>query len=135
MKQGDYKKLRGAHTMVGIAGVSHAEDARTCGGIAQSTVPFLQRKISCHTSFFPLLHCCSSSEGDIIVHVAVNEVMALICLCCFGSVRFAPQSQLRAIGLQIRMFELANGKGRTEYREGNFSLNIFNQRSIPGNLV
>lgn len=101
MKQGDYKKLRGVHTMVETAGVSHAgEDARMCGGIAQSTVPFLQRKISCHTSFFPLLHCCSSSEGDIIVHVAVNEVMTLIYLCCFGSVRFAPQSQPRAIGLQ-----------------------------------
>lgn len=100
MKQGDYKKLQGAHTMVGLGGVSHAgEGTRMCGGIAQSTVSFLHKKILCHTRFFPLLHCCSSSKGDSIVHVAVNEVMELICLCCFSSVRFAPQTQLRAIGL------------------------------------
>lgn len=49
---------------------------------------------------YPLLHSCSSSEGGIIVQDALSEVMEPIRLLYFSSFHSAPQTQLRAAGLQ-----------------------------------
>jgi len=122
--------------MVVIAGVSRAkEGARMCGGIAQSTVPFLHREISCYTQFFALLHCCSSSEGDISLSMLLStkscSSFASAALVLFCPTNTAEGNWFEGYTcLNLQMEEV----GQNLEKESLVCL-VLNERSIPGNLV
>lgn len=73
---------------------------RRCWGVwldFSESLCFTGRVHGCHSQLFPLHSCIS--EADTVLHVAADEFMRLSCLCSFSSVCFAPQAQLRALGL------------------------------------